>query len=549
MKLTKLVSQYTKENFPSYLALLAFQHICLNREPLARANYKIPSFFIFGPNSTGKTSLVQLIEPILPHKLTEDNKLVPIHDNDKTIANLTDSVCQARGAVVLDPVKWLRKEDRDQLKLFNDDIYENKVKEVKLKNKCDAERIPMTGVMYVFAGDYGYDIPDLTETLLTKNYWFPQQKSDLDAEEVMKMKDIFTQITTQDGRYTAEYSCLFQDLIRPIDIEEFGRDVKCFSKDLLQSYEKSGFNASRLIENYSVLLASLKHLLKTIGINEDDINDLVGDLREKVEEKCIEFAFNQIVNINPKSKKRFKLDPKKEDIVDFLCKTINEQEVKYIFLWLAFGNGDTNVYIDKNFLTKAKFTEKDFLKFGFVEAKDHVKLRSKTSEFDWFVESRTDGVAYGKSSRKPCLGIPLPKCPEKFQKTILEKLNKTLVGLNTELTCDSNIRKELDEYYRPNEAGIEVSNAQRSLAKLTPKRRKKGIDFINQLVHDGSSSNDTDTPTTSGSVMGTPKRQSQAKRKLESHFDDSSHESKKIQNSQETMENEQPNTENGAATK
>ena len=59
---------------------------------------------------------------------------------------------------------------------------------------------------------------------------------------------------------------------------------------------------------------------------------------------------------------------------------------------------------------------------------------------------------------------------------------------------------------------MEVSNAQKSLAKLTPRRKKKGIDYINQLVLDGSTE---DTPTTSSSALGTPQRQSQVKRKLD----------------------------------
>ena len=390
-----MVSRYTKDNFPTYLAVLAFHHLCLNRGPLYEANYKLPSFFVFGPNSTGKTSLVQLCEPLLPHRLMDD-KLVVVQDNDKTIANLTDSVCQSRAAVVLDPVKWLRKEDRDNLKLFNDDLYENKVKEVKAKSRTGSDKIPLTGVIYVYPGDYLYEPPDLTETMLTKNVWFPQMKCELDYQEIMDMKDILCKITTQDGRFSGDYSCLFQDIIAPIDIDDFGKEVKKFSKDLLTTYERSNFNTSRMVENYSILLASLQHLLTRIGVEQDVVEEYVGNLEEKVKEKCIDFTLRQIEKINPQNKKRFKDEPKKQDILDYLCQTIEEQELKYVFQWLGFGNGDKEIYILKDFV-KSKYGKNCYeilrKSFGYenIEEKPLMRLVSKASDSDWFSESKTPG--------------------------------------------------------------------------------------------------------------------------------------------------------------
>ena len=528
------VSSYTKDNFGTYLGLLAFHHLCLNRGPLYEANFKLPSFFVFGPNSTGKSSLVQLCEPILPHRLTDDNKMLMVQDNDKTIANLTDSVCEARAAVVLDPVKWMRKEDKDNLKLFNDDLYENKVKEVKAKSRSGADsRIPLTGVIYIYAGDYQYDPPDLTETLLTKNVWFPQIKCELDPQEIMDMKDILCKITTQDGKYNGHYSCLFQDLVRQMDVDEFGKEVKVYSKDLLKRYQHSTFNVSRMVENYAVLLASLQHLLKCIGVTQDVMHEFIEELQQKIEEKCIEYTLRQIAKINPQ--KHFKDEPAERDIVDYLCKTVEEQELKFLFMWLGFGDGDSEVYILKDFVKKSKFKKQHLLdSFGAanVDENPKAKLRSKASNSDWFYNSKIPELAYGKSSVRDCYVVRLPKCPEKFQKILLEKLNKS-TGL--ELNCVSNIKKELDDFYRPDKAGMEVSSAQKMLAKLTPKRQKKGCDYIKQLMNDGGTTNET--PKSTDIIEGTPQKPTQVKRKLESEFGP--------KESQEPKEKEAKNNEMG----
>ena len=62
--------------------------------------------------------------------------------------------------------------------------------------------------------------------MLTKNVWFPQAKCELSSQEIIDMKDILSQMTTQDGQFTAEFSCLYQDLIGQIKTDKFGKEMK-----------------------------------------------------------------------------------------------------------------------------------------------------------------------------------------------------------------------------------------------------------------------------------------------------------------------------------
>ena len=60
-----------------------------------------------------------------------------------------------------------------------------------------------------------------------------------------------------------------------------------------------------------------------------------------------------------------------------------------------------------DFVKAAKYTQEDLVKsFGFVEEKMLVKFRSKSSDVDWFCESKIPGKSYGKCSRKQSFVIP-----------------------------------------------------------------------------------------------------------------------------------------------
>ena len=229
-------------NFGNFLAKIAHDHLSLNRENLYHAGYKLASFYLIGDGMTAKTSLVHLSAAGLPHGLTKDGNLVVIEDSDKTLAVLVDSVTEARSSIVHDPVKWERKDDRIAHREFEDNLFENKVTITKAKANRSAKVVPLSGVAYIFAGDYSTNIPDLTETMLTKSTWFLQEKMDLNANQIMDMKKTYNDVTTQNGKF----SCLFQDLISQFSIPDFRQKVDHYYGELLRSHQKSGLNLSRL---------------------------------------------------------------------------------------------------------------------------------------------------------------------------------------------------------------------------------------------------------------------------------------------------------------
>ena len=287
LELLKSAQEYFSDDFGNFLTMLSHIHLSLNRELLYQSGYKLPSVYLIGPIMTGKTSLTTMVKSVCPHKLIEDGKLVIVEECDKTLAVLVDSVTEERETIILDPVKWMKKEDRMAHVLFEDDLFENKITVTKAKASRNANVTPSTGVAYVFPGDFGHQIPHLCETLLTKSIWCQQTKRDLCSQDIMKMKKIYKDVTTQDSKFEARYSCIFQDLISQIDLSKFSDKVKSFYEDLLRSHEGSGLNVSRFLENHAVLLASLTHLLETIGLDTDAVDELVSELQKTVEEKYV----------------------------------------------------------------------------------------------------------------------------------------------------------------------------------------------------------------------------------------------------------------------
>ena len=498
-----LVKRYLKVNFGNFLAKLAHDHLSLNRVNLYQAGYKLASFYLIGDGQTAKTSLVHLSGAGLPHCLTKDGKLITVEDSDKTLAVLIDSVTEARSSIVHDPVKWERKDDRIAHREFEDNLFENKVTITKIKANRSSKIVPLSGVAYIFPGDYSTTIPDLTETMLTKSTWFQQEKMELSPREIMDMKKIYNDVTTKNGKF----SCLFQDLISQFNVADFREKVDYYYGELLRTHQKSGVNLSRFLENYAIISASLAHLLETIGLPEVDADELLSDLQECINEKSIPFTLRELTNLNPSRTPKAK---KCGDVLEFLCQSLNEQDLKHVLLWLTFGDGDGNIYIAREFLKK--FSKEEIVKsIGYIDEKDKIHFRSaKSGDSVWFKRTTIPDMSYGASSRRNAYKKELKNFPEKFITLLLAKLN-TNVEPAEEFTLDTNFVEQLDRIYgekharkvacntQEDETGKEIQQLSK---KLTPRRKKRTLDFMLGLAADGPSS--PGTPSVSGTLV--PKR-------------------------------------------
>ena len=71
----------------------------MNRERLCDAGRKMPLLHILGPGMAGKSQTVQLAKAALPHRVSEEGKLVIINETAKTIPVLIDSVYETRPSI------------------------------------------------------------------------------------------------------------------------------------------------------------------------------------------------------------------------------------------------------------------------------------------------------------------------------------------------------------------------------------------------------------------------------------------------------------------
>ena len=489
----KYAKDYFHEDFGNFLSLLAHFHLSLNRELLYQTSYKLPSLYLIGPVMTGKTSLTKMAKVTCPHKITSDGKLIVVEDSDKTLAVLIDSVTEQRESLIHDPVKWVKREDRNAHVLFEDQLYENKINVNKAKASQNANLTPLTGICYVFPGDFGYQIPNLCETLLTKSIWCKNTKRDLSSNQLMSMKQIYKDVTTQNGRFEGRFSCIFQDLLMQIDIPDFNDKVKFFYEELLVSHEGSRVNVSRFLENYAVLIASLAHLLETIGIENEVMDQLLSVLQKSIEEKYIPFTLAELSDITSEKVVRSQSNPESETGLDYICRHVQEQELKYIYLWLTFDHAG-NIFIYQDFIKKLfpeDTKEKLEKSFGTVETKDIVKFARLSAVTEWFKESIIPGIAFGKWRRLNAFKKKLSECPEKFQSVILQKLNQKLVP-ETELTASSDIKKILDEFYcneyctEDDSKSKDVQTGTKMLKNFTPRKLKRTIEYLRGQANSSS---------------------------------------------------------------
>ena len=459
---------------------------------------------------TGKTSLTTMAKSVCPHKLTEDGKLVIVEECDKTLAVLLDSVTEERETLIHDPVKWSKKEDRLAHVLFEDDLYENKINVTKAKASQNANLTPLTGVAYVFPGDYGHQVPHLCETLLTKSIWCPQTKRNLCSQDIISMKKIYKDVTNQDGKFEARFSCIYQDLITQFDLAKFNEKVKFFYEDLLNSHDGSGVNVSRFLENYAVLLASLTNLLETIGLENDTVDELVSELQKAVQENYIPFTLGELSDITTE-KVQTPSGSKKENVLDFLCRHVVDQEIRNITPWLTFDN-EGNVYLAQEFITK-QYSKEEFLRgFAYGDEKARIKFKSANArDFDWFRDTTLLNMSFGSFSRRKAFKIKLSNCPNKFQKAILEKINAKL-GLERQLTANSDIKDELDKYYSneycTKEGDDERQNSIKMIKSFTPRKVKRVHDVCVELRNEqraAETSPKFPTPSTSKSAKTSPR--------------------------------------------
>lgn len=501
LELLKSAKKYFEDDFGNFLTMLAHLHLSLNRVLLYQSGHKLPSVYLLGQIMTGKTSLTTMAKAVCPHKVIEDGaKLVIIDECDKTLAVLVDSVTEERETVILDPVKWSKKEDRMAHVNFEDGLYENKITVTKAKASKNANITPLTGVAYVFPGDFGNEIPHLCETLLTKSIWCEQKKRDLGSHDIINMKKIYKDVTTQDGKFEARYSCIFQDLISQIDIFKFNDKVKTFYEDLLSSHEGSGINVSRFLENHAVILASLTHLLETIGLKTDDVDELVSELQKTVEEKQIPWTLGELSKITT-DKVQTPSGTKKGNVLDFICHHITSQEIRNITPWLTFDN-EGNVYLAQEFITKIYSKEEFFRGFAFGDEKARVKFKSiNAKDFDWFRDTTLIGMSFGTFSRRKAFKIKLCNCPNKFQTVLLEKLNEKLGG-ESQITANSDIKEELDKFYSNEycikEGDDERQQGQKMLKNFSPRSHKEVFDYMVKVRNEKRSIEaSSGTPSTS----------------------------------------------------
>ena len=490
-------------NFGNFLAKLAHDHLSLNRVNLYQAGFKLASFYLIGEGQTAKTSLVHLSSAALPHAVTSDGNLATIEDSNKTLAVLIDSVTESRSSIVHDPVKWERKDDRIAHREFEDNLFENKVNITKAKANRSAKLVPLSGVAYIFPGDYKTSIPDLSETMLTKSTWFQQEKMELNAKEIIDMRKIFNDVTTKNGRF----SCVFQDLIKQFNLTDFREKVDHYYAELLNTHEMSGVNLSRFLENYAILMASLAHLFETIGLQQEYADELMSDLQDCIDQKSIPFTLRELNNINPSRTPKAK---KCGDPLEVLYRSLEEQDFLNVLLWLSFGNGNGIVYIATDILKD--YSEKEIVKsIGYIEGPmKRVEFRSaKSGESVWFRRSMVPELSYGIIARRHAYKKELKSFPEKFSSLLLAKMNN-YVQPSEEFTLNTNLLEQMEKIYGEKHAKKMAENANedesgkkaRQLFKnLTPRRQKRALDFMSGIADE---TGDSGTPSVSGTLV--PKR-------------------------------------------
>ena len=237
------------------------------------------------------------------------------------------------------------------------------------------------------------------------------------------------------------------------------------------------------------------HLFESIGLEEDDADELMSDLQLTIEEKSIPFTLKELANLNPsktpKGKKTMGLDP-----LDFLCQSLKEQDLKHVLLWLTFGNGDGNLYIAKDYLKKFQY-EEIVESIGPVDNKDKVSYRSAKCEGVWFKNTTIPEMSYGASSHRKSYKKALKSFPEKFQIVFLEKMNKS-VEPPVEFTLETNFVEQFEMIYGDQCRKLEDPSgkeAQKLFKNLTPRRQKRTLEFMQGI---SDSANSPDTPSVSG---------------------------------------------------